>query len=65
MLRLMHEDMVYQFAQESVEFVQHEIYSTKSGDFLIFIANFAMSFNFLLLLKCTTKVSEIFDMTKS
>ena len=27
-----------------------------------FIAIFAMSFNFLLLLNCTTKVSEIVDM---
>ena len=32
----------------------NEIYSTKSSDFLIFIAIFAMPFNFLLLLNCTT-----------
>ncbi len=30
------EDTVYHFAQKSVEFGQHEIYSAKSGDFLIF-----------------------------
>ena len=27
---------VYHIAQKSIEFVQHEIYSAKSGDFLIF-----------------------------
>ena len=37
----------------------------KSGVYFILFANFAMSFNFLLLLNCTTKVSEIFDMAKS
>ena len=29
--------MVYHIAQNCVEFIQHEIYSAKSGDFLIFL----------------------------
>ena len=56
---------VYHIAQKSIEFVQYKIYSAKSGYFLIFCAIFAMSVGVLLTCFCTTKVSEISDMTKS
>ena len=56
---------VYHIAQKSIEFIQPEIYYAKAVFFSFIIAIFAMSFNFLLLLNCTTKVSEIFDMAKS
>ena len=51
--------------QNMVKFVQDEKYSTKSGDFLRFLLTFAMSLMILLVLICSTKVSEIFDMAKS
>ena len=56
---------VYDATQKSVKFVQHEIYSAQSGDFLIFYAIFAMLVEVLLTCFCTTKVSEISDMAKS
>ena len=48
-----------------VKFVQDEKYSTKSGDFLSFLLTFAMPLMILLVLICSTKVSEISDMAKS
>ena len=51
--------------QNTVKFVQNEKYSTKSGDFLRFLLTFAMPLMILLVLICSTKVSEISDMAKS
>ena len=51
--------------QNMVKFVQNEKYSAKSGDFLRFCCTFAMSLMILLVLICSTKVSEKSDMAKS
>ena len=51
--------------QNTVKFVQDEKYSAKSGDFLDFCCTFATSLMILLVLFCSTKVSEKSDMAKS
>ena len=51
--------------QNMVKFVQDEKYSTKSLIFSDFLLTFAMSLMILLVLICSTKVSEISDMAKS
>jgi len=51
--------------KNTVKFVQNEKYSAISADFLGFLLTFAMSLMILLVLICSTKVSEISDMTKS
>ena len=56
---------VYEATQRCVKFVQHEINSAKAVILSFFCAIFAMSVGVLLTCFCTTKVSEISDMTKS
>jgi hypothetical protein len=51
--------------QNTVKFVQDEKYSAKSADFSDFLLTFAMSLTILLVLICSTKVSEKSDMAKS
>ena len=51
--------------QNTVKFVQNEKYSNKGGDLLRFCCIFAMSLMILLVLICSTKVSEKSDMAKS
>jgi len=51
--------------QNTGKFVQDEKYSAKSADFLRFCCTFAMSLMILLVLICSTKVSEKSDMAKS
>ena len=51
--------------QNTVKSVQNEKYSAKSADFSDFCCTFAMSLMILLVLICSTKVSEKSDMAKS
>ena len=51
--------------KNTVTSVQNEKYSAKSGDYLRFLCTFAMSLMILLVLICSTKVSEKSDMAKS
>ena len=51
--------------QNTVKFVQDAKYSAISADFLGFLLTFAMSLMILLVLICSTKVSEKSDMAKS
>ena len=51
--------------QNTVKYVQNQKYSAKSGDYLRFLLTFAMSLMILLVLICSTKVSEKSDMAKS
>ena len=51
--------------KNTVKSVQNEKYSAKSADFLRFLLTFAMSLMILLVLICSTKVSEKSDMAKS
>lgn len=57
-------NMVYDDTQKNVKFVNQEINSAQSGDFVIFCAIFALLFGDFNALFCTTKVSEIFDIAK-
>ena len=45
--------------------LSHENIPPKGVIFSDFICTFAMPLKFLLVLRCATKLSEIFDMTKS